>query len=89
MELREDGNTVIVDSRVISGFLADDRSCQFCQAAQSVYFDEFDAYACPYCNRWLEEACGDLACDRCTNRAATPFVKAANSHGHQTGHPTP
>ena len=34
--------------------------------------DEFDAYGCGVCNEWLEDVCGDEACDMCKNRPATP-----------------
>jgi hypothetical protein len=78
MEIREDGASVIVDGRVISGFLAADGPCQFCRAAPSVYVDAYDAYACPSCDRWLEEACSDPACDRCSRRPTTPFGEGAS-----------
>ncbi len=77
MEIREDEDSVIVDGRVICGLLADDRPCQFCYKTLSVYFDDFDAYACPSCNLWLEEKCGDPGCNRCPNRPASPFGERA------------
>ena len=73
MEIRDDGASVIVDGVAFSGFLADDRSCQFCDGVPTVYLDEFDAYACPSCNRWLEEKCRDPYCGRCPNRPEVPF----------------
>jgi hypothetical protein len=35
--------------------------------------ERHDAFFCPDCNCWLEEVCGDAACDFCKNRPRVPF----------------
>lgn len=45
--------------------------CPVCGEA-AVYFPEFDASACLTCDRWLEAACGDAACNFCARRPPKP-----------------
>lgn len=71
--LDNDDGTLTIDGRVIDGFIAEDRPCQFCHKSPSIYFDSSDTYACPRCNLWLEERCSDPGCRWCPNRPIVPF----------------
>lgn len=49
--------------------------CPACHT-RSQYVEDHDAYACPTCNKWLEDACEDADCPMCSTRAAQPFPEA-------------
>lgn len=40
-----------------------------CVASHS---EEYDAYYCETCNKWLEDKCDDPTCEFCINRPVTP-----------------
>lgn len=44
-------------------------NCKFCL----VYYEDFDAYFCPKCNRWTESKCSDPSCKYCPNRLEVPL----------------
>ena len=37
------------------------------------YSEEYDAYFCGTCNKWLEDKCNDPECEYCPARPATPM----------------
>lgn len=38
------------------------------------YSEEYDAYYCETCNKWLEDTCGDDSCEYCTKRPEYPVT---------------
>ena len=71
--LVERGEFVIApDGARIAGWLELAEQCTEC-GAPYVYAVAFDAYLCMPCNRWIEEAGDDPACDYSHRRPATPF----------------
>ena len=47
--------------------------CPLC-GGEASYSPAFDAFFCPGCDVWLEEACGDPGCPFCANRPAAPSL---------------
>ena len=45
--------------------------CKDCNE-KKLYSDEFDAYYCETCNKWLESTCSDPNCEYCVRRPQTP-----------------
>ena len=39
------------------------------------YSEEYDAYYCTYCNKWLEDKCDDPTCEYCPTRPEQPIQK--------------
>jgi hypothetical protein len=62
---------VAINGYEIPGWV-DDRTCARC-GARRVYHMGRDAFFCPACNTWLEEACGDTSCSFCSGRPARPL----------------
>jgi len=50
---------------------------------RSEYSEDFDAYYCPECNKWLETKCGNANCEFCNNRPDNPN---ATPEGEINGH---
>ena len=74
MDIRENENgTVTVNGLEIDGFVAEEKSCPYCSESPTIYFDAFDSYACPRCDRWAEQPCRDPGCAYCRNRPEAPF----------------
>jgi len=70
-ELRDKG-IVIIDNHRIRGFLdVDGRKCDC--GTILVYYDKYDTYFCPKCNKWTESKCNDPSCDYCKNRPKMPL----------------
>ena len=65
-----DDDKLVINNVEIAGWIDDDK-CRFCNH-QRCYSERFDAYFCPYCNRWLESRCGDPNCGFCKNRPHFP-----------------
>lgn len=65
-----DDDKLVINDVEIAGWIDDDK-CRFCKA-QRCYSERFDAYFCPYCNRWLESRCGDPNCEFCKDRPYFP-----------------
>ncbi|SMO67844.1 hypothetical protein [Melghirimyces algeriensis] len=70
--LRETGDRVVYNGMSILGVITD-KTCPICGEAQ-VYSDEYVAYCCLLCNRWLEESCGNPECETCLERPVTPLT---------------
>lgn len=47
------------------------KTCPHCGGVRVLNLD-YDAYYCPKCNIWLEEACGDPNCLYCGSRPNKP-----------------
>jgi len=73
VDIREDDEKpdVIIDGIRIQGFI-DEQCCADCGGLR-IYHMDFDAYFCAECNSWKERACGDLACEFCSNRPERPL----------------
>lgn len=69
--MREKGDWVIYEGRSIRGVVTED-ACSFCGGPQ-VYAEEYVAQCCLFCNRWLEEVCGNPECKICLQRPPTPL----------------
>jgi hypothetical protein len=63
---------VMIDGREIDGFI-DDRACPECERAR-IYYDDYDAFFCAFCNTWLESRCSDPACEYCRGRPEKPIL---------------
>jgi hypothetical protein len=48
-----------------------DRLCKNC-GSEIQYNNQYDAYFCELCNKWLEESCGNPTCDYCNERPEKP-----------------
>jgi len=46
----------------------------------SYYFEKYDSYFCPKCNRWLDEQCSDPNCEFCVNRPDIPLTTKENQN---------
>lgn len=42
--------------------------CEECNKDSFVRNDEYDAYFCPHCLKWLEDGCTDPECTFCAPR---------------------
>lgn len=74
MKVKEitDKGIVIIDNHRIEGFLdINGRKCE-CGTIQ-VYYERYDAYFCPKCNKWIESKCHDASCAYCKNRPEKPL----------------
>jgi hypothetical protein len=67
-----DKGVVPIDGREIDGFI-DERVCPGCGQAR-IYYDDYDAFFCAFCNVWLESGCGDAACEYCRSRPEKPIL---------------
>jgi hypothetical protein len=45
--------------------------CSVCGSIE--YNEDYDAYYCPNCNKWLEDECGDPECEFCSGRPEKPL----------------
>lgn len=64
---------VWIGDAFVSGFLDAD-VCQTC-GTKRIYADDHDAFFCPQCNLWLDQACGDALCSYCSKRPAVPLPR--------------
>lgn len=73
MQIIEDQekNLVIIDGLEINGFI-DDTPCAVCGQPQ-VFYEEYDAFFCPRCNKWIDSKCGDSTYSYCSKRPDTPL----------------
>ncbi|MFE8700456.1 hypothetical protein ACFYKX_07515 [Cytobacillus sp. FJAT-54145] len=72
MKIVETEYSVIINGTEIEGFIDKEQTCSNCQA-NLIYYDEFDAYFCAYCNEWKESKCEDPTCFYCPNRPNKPL----------------
>jgi hypothetical protein len=56
MKIEETETSVIIDGYEIEGYIDKERNCHICNA-HLVFFEDYDAYFCPYCNSWTEKKC--------------------------------
>jgi len=47
--------------------------CKKCGRMEKIQIYKHDAWACIYCNEWLDEACQAEDCPFCSNRPDTPY----------------
>jgi hypothetical protein len=54
--------------------MSNGKSKNFCEDCgdKKRYSDEFDAFYCEKCNKWLESICDDTNCEFCIRRPQTP-----------------
>ena len=74
LSVTEDNNkgVVVIDGREIDGHI-DERVCPKCGRAR-IYYDDYDAYFCAFCNVWLESRCSDAMCEYCRSRPENPLL---------------
>lgn len=73
MHIEEDKEKEIVniDGFEICGHIAEE-NCKHCNNSK-IYYADFDAYFCAYCNKWLEAHCFDPFCEYCKKRPKKPI----------------
>ncbi|MFF5993631.1 hypothetical protein AAGS61_02600 [Lysinibacillus sp. KU-BSD001] len=64
---------VIIDGFKFYGHIEENQFCAACKF-NLVYYEDFDAYFCPKCNRWTESPCSDPDCKYCSNRPEKPLA---------------
>jgi hypothetical protein len=53
--------------------MANDVNPNYCDCEdKKSYSQEYDAYYCKSCDKWLEDKCDDPNCEYCTTRPQTP-----------------
>jgi len=72
MEIREADGIVKIDEFELYGHIEQGKYCSECKF-ELVYYDKFDTYFCPACNRWTESRCSDPDCNYCLNRPEKPL----------------
>jgi len=73
---------VTIDGQKIEGWIEEDTPCGICNGPR-IYSDDYDAFFCPRCNLWLEEACKDPTCKNCRNRPERPLPRVKNVRTRQ------
>lgn len=74
MKIKEiDGIVIINNFEIDDGFVDEENCCMICKM-NLIYYEDFDAYFCPICNRWTETKCNDSNCEYCVNRPEKPFT---------------
>ncbi|KYG92121.1 hypothetical protein MHH70_03455 [Metasolibacillus sp. FSL H7-0170] len=71
MNIRQEDDYVIINGFKIEGRILEER-CQQCRS-QKIRDDQYDAYFCATCNKWLEEKCNDSDCHYCSQRPNKPI----------------
>jgi hypothetical protein len=69
----DDDATVIIDSRIVSGFIAHKERCGNC-GGPSVFSLGFWMHFCPNCNIWMGKHCDKAACMHCKYRKQVPLA---------------
>lgn len=72
MKIEETDTTAIINGYEIKGFIDEQQNCKIC-STYLIYYENYDAYFCPRYNFWTEKKCGDIKCDFCAKRLATPL----------------
>jgi hypothetical protein len=67
----EETGEIIIDGFRFYGYIDGER-CQTCEEFQ-IYYDKYDAYFCPKCNKWKDSNCGDPDCLYCNKRPLKPL----------------
>jgi hypothetical protein len=73
MKIEEKDDYVLIDNFEIDGFIDEEKFCLICKS-NFIYYEDFDTYFCPKCNKWTEKKCGDPDCDDCTKRPEKPLA---------------
>ncbi|MFY0518812.1 hypothetical protein ACOMCU_13430 [Lysinibacillus sp. UGB7] len=68
----KDDDKVIIDGFEFYGHIVHKQCCSKCKF-NLVYYEDFDAYFCPKCNRWTESRCNDPKCKYCPTRPEKPI----------------
>lgn len=73
MMIKEDveKEKVIVNGLEVKDFIGNNK-CK-CGTTE-VYYEKYDAYFCPKCNKWLESGCNDPNCEFCKDRPKKPLL---------------
>lgn len=75
MEIKEVDSKVIIDGFEFYGQIEQEKCCSTCKF-NLIYYDEYDAYFCLKCNRWIESKCSDTSCKYCSKRPGKPLYFA-------------
>jgi hypothetical protein len=67
----EEAAWITIGSDTFEGWI-DDVTCEKCNSRR-IYYDTYDAFFCPPCNRWLEDICRDATCRFCITRPSRPL----------------
>lgn len=74
MKIQQEGDYVMINNFKIEGYILAER-CEQC-GNPKIRSDQYDAYFCAYCNKWLEEKCTDPNCRYCPQRPDKPIPEA-------------
>lgn len=74
MEITERNGKVTIDDIEFYGGIQQESHCTTCKS-NLIYYDRFDSYFCPKCNRWTESKCDDPHCRYCPNRPEKPLAR--------------
>jgi hypothetical protein len=66
-----ENGVLLIDGHKIDGFV-DDKLCPHCSESR-IYFNDYDAFFCASCNKWLEPQCSDKTCNYCKHRPIKPL----------------
>lgn len=72
MKIKEVDGKVRIDDFEFYGQIQQAKYCSTCKF-NLVYYDDFDTYFCPRCNRWIESKCSDPTCNYCSTRPEKPL----------------
>ena len=72
MKIFESYGKVRIDNFEFYGDIQQDKFCSGCKS-NLIYYDDYDSYFCPQCNRWTETKCSDPHCKYCSNRPERPL----------------
>lgn len=72
MKIVEVDDKVIIDDFEFYGHITPKQLCSKCKF-HLVYYEDYDTYFCPKCNRWSESKCSDPSCKYCPTRPKSPI----------------
>ena len=73
IEENEKEGIVKIENKIINGFLdAENKKHENCGTIR-IYYEDYDDYFCPKCNKWLESKCSDPKCEYCPKRPIKPL----------------
>jgi hypothetical protein len=74
MQIWEEEGWIIIDGVRVEGHMTEE-CCPSCNRPL-IYHETYDAHFCAFCNRWIEEACGDPKCAFCRDRPCFPLTRS-------------
>lgn len=74
MKIVEKHGKVIINDFEFYDQIQQGKVCSKCKC-NLVYYDEFDTYFCPECNRSMESKCNDPECAYYPNRPETSLTR--------------